>query len=1311
MAVQGLRLREVAEILTADEDAIPPTPLSQRSLEEPELREITATNYVDHLFRMISLGHLANPRRWSRLFLAAATRYEGRTKSLREDMYVAVSLGDVDALKKVKLEVSSRLFSWWTFDLGLCSRASRRNRPELLEMLPELWGDEYPGLKRVGERRAAQEARPQKGSQDVVWEKQRGEVIIAIVQEAFEKIKEIDLHALREELNSRESGLWKKSDQPARGVNYGAPTGQYSGWRPLHFVAGSTGAVDTAVDTVETLVEARADPRLPDASGFSALHNAALRGNTLVVEVLLEYGVEVEAHDKYGCSALLNAARTRKAEIVRRIVKWVMPDDTAEELLLNDHERVAMQYSALSGVKMHRHCAEGDLLTVRTLIEIGDGNGDNLADVNFADSKGKRAVHIATASISSDQVASDMLRMLVAFKADVDVRDLGSAETALHVAARLGRAQVVRTLLRLKAHPTILDKDGRTPLMLCAVCPGQSREKPVYDGVLTNKPYTWTAIQDVLEWDGNGTAPGPKGYKVRKHKGLAAKAVPELFDATGSIRNQLKAIKDKKKKKKVEEAEEEDEGGSDADDAVGDEDEKEERKEVKYVPSGSAFLTKVEAIISLGFDDQRIRDNAGRFNRGDRLQMSKQLFLKPKGAPKDAALEPQEKRLRVLWRQLTCPLLQLELQRKLSQRESDLLQYLLSAVLGNQRGECFGFLVAAGIGVKSVVLPSWDLFEETLNENDDLSDRAAELRSLFFRGPKPRRQLWVGAVWSPDEYPREPDMAPWDAFEYIDREDADWINSRGGKPEPTGEAFKGNDMDPFEPNFKPSVVGEKRHPPHRGELLRLQDKLLVSEYMAQWNSNEEECWERLKLIGNRLLCPLLFEAIDGLSGDEEKAKEAAAHRELLRYVVGQLDEPQRRFPKPRRAYDENWVEVRMALLIAVLNHPAPEMATARLPPIFIEDDYHGRDPVQDGQAACLPVKDIHWLRRRQSVLAYVTLLRAKAIRCADDFNEIVVALAAACSLGETLVECFWRACYGMLLWGRAQPLLPILERVLHKRLGHKKDMRIRGPRLMTRSEVLSLAVSKLDEWKDKTVHRRVKDEKVLASGKACHVCGERHWPPVDEVNRMSQWVWWCGKCGAKQEPPQLSKDQPPLPPPPLPSLPTAEAYRDILRAEIVCANEESMLAALDELTQPMSPPQSRQDMKSSAGRRPSVDAEGIVQVLGKAGQPAPGYEEAFFRAISIRSDFHGERQNDVFPRCAGILLVCEVGSDVKVQQEHLRQLCEIELVFEQTQEARWLVETVGCKTTDPDVNFAVVRDQENKGKRRRRQRRTSVSTM
>ena len=84
----------------------------------------------------------------------------------------------------------------------------------------------------------------------------------------------------------------------------------------LHIAAGKG---DTAV--VEALLEAGADVEAKDSHGWTALHIAAMEGHSAVVKVLLEAGADVNAKDNTDGTALLNAAMIGHYAIIKTLLE------------------------------------------------------------------------------------------------------------------------------------------------------------------------------------------------------------------------------------------------------------------------------------------------------------------------------------------------------------------------------------------------------------------------------------------------------------------------------------------------------------------------------------------------------------------------------------------------------------------------------------------------------------------------------------------------------------------------------------------------------------------------------------------------------------------------------------------------------------------------------------------------------------------------------------------------------------------------------------------------------------------------------
>jgi hypothetical protein len=238
-------------------------------------------------------------------------------------------------------------------------------------------------------------------------------------------------------------------------------------------------------------------------------------------------------------------------------------------------------------------------------------------------------------------------------------------------------------------------------------------------------------------------------------------------------------------------------------------------------------------------------------------------------------------------------------------------------------------LVSAAIGIHGLHLPSWDAVHDALEEGEDLHQRVAQICELGFRGPLPKCALWVGSAWAKDDYPREPDFAPWGAFDYVDRETAKRLNERLERDD---EAFKGNRL-PFldrpqeQSPVKASEGGAVVAPvvshteelnPQRADNLQLANRLFVDEALGLCTVVED----RVHLVAKTLFCPMLEEALKMLQIGSSSV-DATKHHELLRYLAAQMRGPGARLALAREPYREEWQRVRSAAAKA-LSAPAPE---------------------------------------------------------------------------------------------------------------------------------------------------------------------------------------------------------------------------------------------------------------------------------------------------------------------------------------------------------------------------------------------------
>mmetsp|Transcript_40170 Transcript_40170/g.92325 ORF Transcript_40170/g.92325 Transcript_40170/m.92325 type:complete len:1377 (-) Transcript_40170:64-4194(-) len=1045
----------------------------QQHINEIRQRE-TASQYIRDLFRKVKLA-IWGPRRWAKLFIGIARRFEADMTRYREQLFTAVALDDIEGVKYLKDRIPPMLWLWWAFDLDLTGLAGRRNRPEMLRLLPALQGKEYITAEEAQSLRDALSTRQPPGSRQAILEVQMSQTYIAVVRKAMLKCTEIDLTKLEEKLTVASAGPWRTQGVPACGINCG-DRGDYAGWCALHFVAHASAAPSTCVKAARMLLTAKADPDVGDVAGTTPLHAAAFRNNIAAVRLLVKVGASVEAQDLQGCTALLIAARSRHTSVVLELMLWALPPDLHARFVTSPQERRWKLLSPLTGAQLLHEASDGNQRRAQQLVQVGDSNGR--AYIHFTDSRGRCPLHHAVLSLHNDLECIEMIRLLVALSAYVDFCDM-SGEAPLHYAARAGRHQVIRHLMRLHAHPGLKDKAGRTPLMLAALGADESPPPPKYSGVLVNEGVDLDTFEALLRWNGAGTAPGvdirtavpgPNGDKVRELLDIGKGGIPE--------------------------------GAA-----------------PEFIPVQEAALAKARALLELGFDDQHIFDSEGRVNRGDRLQLFRIIY---RVDPNNMSVE---KRARLLWTSISEPLFRMYYRNTLEPRLVGLLQYILLTAFG-PRGMAFGTLVVLGQEGRALK-PTWDSILEALKPGQ-LKDRVHEIRQLCFRGPAPKHTKWVGAAWDREGYPREPDSVPWEGLHYVEEETAMVLKSG---PSSGVEAFQGNDLPVFlqAADARYASQSNTKQTPHRAEHLQLPHRLYVDETTGAMAYQAS----RMRTIGERLICPLLQEAIDGLE-KEVAAQKSVTNRDFLQYLLEQSVPPASAAFDWREAFIEAWQAVRSNAVAAVWRIPRGLEALTQK-----NWENTGAGATPPTQAKLLSEEDRSWLLKQQTAKAFVELCRSKAIEDTEDFTSIVVALA-----DETSVQCaeggnfytppplgtgvqvgsvvvvaamrthcelnglqghvvehhpetntfavalsenhriicvspdnlqrvqelgdgnklsaaqkkkifakrYWHATYGMLLWGRAVQLQPHFAKELRKVVG--PSVQIRGPRLRPRADVL-----------------------------------------------------------------------------------------------------------------------------------------------------------------------------------------------------------------------------------------------------------------
>jgi ankyrin repeat protein/ketosteroid isomerase-like protein len=212
------------------------------------------------------------------------------------------------------------------------------------------------------------------------------------------------------------------------------------------------------VEGVRILLDAGADPgRRPDgptAAGHLAdlslnpLALAAASAPAAVVEALLAAGADPDTPDRIGRSAVRAAARRGRPDVVEALVRHGAHDDDVTEI------------DRLLGA-----CARADRAEAEALLRRDPGLAGRLS--------GEDRAAIVDAAESADMPA---VALMLDLGFPADVHRLGDGATALHSAAYMGSAGVVRLLIERGADLGALDLQWRSTALCWATVGSGERE-------------------------------------------------------------------------------------------------------------------------------------------------------------------------------------------------------------------------------------------------------------------------------------------------------------------------------------------------------------------------------------------------------------------------------------------------------------------------------------------------------------------------------------------------------------------------------------------------------------------------------------------------------------------------------------------------------------------------------------------------------------------------------------------------------------------------------------------------------------------
>ena len=182
--------------------------------------------------------------------------------------------------------------------------------------------------------------------------------------------------------------------------------------------------------------------------GFTALHHAVKNESLESLQALIKNGANVSIRSKRGSTALHEAALKGNTGCIK-------------VLLERRSDLLDMQDDSLSTAL---HYAIGNIECIRFLISMR-------ANVNLPDKFGNVTLHLAL--YNGDAILLDVLKILYEAGARCDLKN-GQGLTPLHLAAELGLSQCVKYLVRSQEDLKRKDIRGRTALDIIKEIPDEN---------------------------------------------------------------------------------------------------------------------------------------------------------------------------------------------------------------------------------------------------------------------------------------------------------------------------------------------------------------------------------------------------------------------------------------------------------------------------------------------------------------------------------------------------------------------------------------------------------------------------------------------------------------------------------------------------------------------------------------------------------------------------------------------------------------------------------------------------------------------
>ncbi|KAI6189373.1 Ankyrin [Aphelenchoides bicaudatus] len=196
------------------------------------------------------------------------------------------------------------------------------------------------------------------------------------------------------------------------------------------------------IEIVRKLIELKADINAQTTNEWTALHLAAMKAGTQLLQLLLDNGAKLEVRDDSGLTPLHHAVSSNKLENT----KWFISKGSIEFANIKSVEK----WTAL-----HLAAEYGDSEMVKLLVEAG-------IELEATDYFGRTSLHFAVMSNSYENA-----KILIANGANVNSQG-GCENTPLHYAVRIGSSKLVRLLVEARADTSIKNRDGLTPSQMAS---------------------------------------------------------------------------------------------------------------------------------------------------------------------------------------------------------------------------------------------------------------------------------------------------------------------------------------------------------------------------------------------------------------------------------------------------------------------------------------------------------------------------------------------------------------------------------------------------------------------------------------------------------------------------------------------------------------------------------------------------------------------------------------------------------------------------------------------------------------------------